>query len=236
MGDGVMAPRLCGVCGVQAAAMFRAPPAETAPDLDLRPGEPTRSTLVRWVVTCPNCHAAAPDLTALSPALRPVVQGDAYGRLEAEIPPYALAFVRWAKLCQAAAIPSAEAWLQAAWTADDAADTTHAVAWRRQAAAAWGQPADPSSALQLVDILRRAGDFPAAAAHATQLAAEPLDETSRGIVAFQRSRIEAGDSGRHLISSALRPPASRPHVSHKQGAHKPDRPGGFWSRLFGNRP
>src|SRR5437763_563145 len=117
----------CGLCGAPAPPPFRAPPPELAPELDLRPGEPARSTLSRWVLTCRSCGACAPDLAVL--------------------------------------------------------------------------PAE------------------AAATHA--------DEGAEAILAFQRARIAARDAGRHLISSALRPPARTPHVAHGR-AVKP----AFWSRWF----
>jgi hypothetical protein len=55
-----------------------------------------------------------------------------------------------------------------------------------------------------------------------------MDENSARILAFQRARLASGDSGRHLLSSALRPPARMPHVAHG----KPKR-AGFWGRLLG---
>jgi hypothetical protein len=216
-------PRCCGVCGGPVGLPFRAPPPELAPDLDLRPGEPTRSTLPRWVETCPHCQAAAPDLAALPSQLRSTVDSPIYRNLPTTCPSYALPFLRWAALC-----PAAEAWLQAAWSADDAADTANAIVWRHAAAASWGATDDPAHALPLLDILRRAGDFAAAAAVADRLAGARLDGNAAAILAFQRARIAAGDSGRHLISSALRPPASKPHVAHTQ-----PRKTNFWSRLFG---
>ena len=116
---------------------------------------------------------------------------------------------------------AAEAVLQAAWLCEDSNED--ATALRRRAAAAW--PGDP---LRRIDILRRAGAMPEADALASSLTG--LDEDQRRIVAFQRARIAAGDSARHSISSALRPPARTPHVSHVQ---KTDTKPGLFARLFG---
>ena len=55
-----------------------------------------------------------------------------------------------------------------------------------------------------------------------------LDENSAALLAFQRDRIAARDPARHMISSALRPPARRPHVTHGRAEAT-----GFWGRLFG---
>ena len=119
-----------------------------------------------------------------------------------------------------------EALLQAAWEADDSGGD--AVALRHRAAAIWPATADHEQTLRLVDVLRRAGSFAEAAARLPPLASA-ADETTRRIAAFQGARIAAGDTGRHLMSSALRPPARTPHVAHGRSD------AGFWGRLFGNR-
>ncbi len=209
----------CGVCGAPAPAAFRPPPAETAPDLDLRPGEPTRSTLGKWVSACRHCGACAPDLSVLTPDLAEVVASGAYRELTGP----ARRFLRWARLC---ADPGerAEAMLQAAWAADDALDAA-AASYRREAAALWAGSDDPRAGMRRVDALRRAGDFPAALAALDGLAG------NAEILAFQRARIAAGDTGRHLLSSALRPPARTPHAGHgmQQRAGR-----GLWRKLFGS--
>jgi hypothetical protein len=214
--------------------VFKAPAPELAPDLDFRPGEPARSTLRRWVAECSGCGSAAPDLAAVGAADAAVVRADPeYAALRAQAPVFARGFLLWALLCQRRgdAWPAAEALLQAAWAADDAEETEWAVTWRQQAAGLW----PPSDAIQprlcLVDIYRRAGDFTSAAMVAEALAEAPLDESSAAILAFQRRLIGEREAGRQLMSSALRPPASRPHVSHQKA--RPAPAGGFWRRLFG---
>lgn len=230
---GAAPARACAVCGTPARPPFRAPPPELAPDLDLRPGEPTRSTLPRWVATCRRCGASGPDLAALPAAAGAVVRSDAYRALRTPGP--AMPFLRWALICREAgdSAGAAEATLQAAWALDDAGED--AAALRREAAALWGEPGDPESALRLVDVLRRAGEFAPALARADAVA-EPDENTAR-ILAFQRERIAEADRGRHTIASALRPPARTPHVTHGKpvahGAAREAARGGFWRRLFG---
>ena len=229
---------VCAVCGAVVRPVFKAPAPELAPDLDFRPGEPARSTLRRWVAECSGCGSAAPDLSALGPQDAEVVRGDPeYAALRSQAPAFARSFLLWALLCQRRedAWPAAEALLQAAWAADDAEETEWAVVWRQQAAAGWPPSAEIQPRLCLVDIYRRAGDFPQAASVAETLAAAPLDESSAAILAFQRRLISDGDAGRQLMSSALRPPASRPHVSYQRARPSEARPspGGLWRRLFG---
>lgn len=183
-----------------------------APDLDLRPGEPTRATLPRWVQTCPGCGAVAPDLAALPAGAAAVLRSDAWRALTARVPG-SLPFLRWALLCPPT--QRKDALLQAAWAADDAADAAEAAALRRLAAASWGEPDSAESALRLIDVLRRAGEFELARARAAALDPDALDNSSAALLQFQRARIAAGDAGRHILSSVLRPPASRPHVAQR---------------------
>ena len=137
--------------------------------------------------------------------------------------------LRWACVCEALGRrgEAAEAVLQVAWALDDAGQD--AAALRRRAVALWGAAASTEDALRLVDMERRAGDFAAALARADALSGAVQDENTAAILAFQRARIAEGDTGRHMISSALRPPARRPHVTHGQAPAG----GGFWRRLFG---
>lgn len=214
-------PRVCVVCGAPAQPRFRAPQPETAPDLDMRPGEPARSTLEQWLRVCRRCGTAAPDLADLPPAAR-----DLAPTLQADPSP----FLRHAALCGALgdATGRAEAILQAAWAADDAGDDATAAALRRRVAGLWAGVPATETRLRRLDVLRRSGDWEEAGTLADALAREALDEVPRAVVAFQRARIATRDAGRHMISSALPPPAHAPHVTHVQ-ARRP----GLMARLFG---
>lgn len=227
--------RSCGVCGAPAPPPFRPPPAEMAPDLDLRPGEPTRSTLRRWILVCRSCGAAAPDLAALPAAAAATVASARYRALSGPAVP----FLRFAMICAAGGdqAGAAEATLEAAWAAEDAGEADAARAHRLAAAALLAGDAEPRARLRRLDLLRRAGAFAEAAALADTIAGTlDGDEEAARILAFQRARIAAADDGRHLISSALRPPAHAPHVSHGKAAPRPDgKPGGLFARLFGRR-
>ena len=224
-----MAGAVCGVCDAPVRPPFRAPPQELSPDLDLRPGEPTRSTLPRWVQTCRDCGASGPDLAALPASASATLESPAYAALRRPGPD--AAFLRWALIAQQAGdqVAAAEATLQAAWALDDKEQDASAL--RRQAASLWGLPGSVESVLRLVDVLRRAGEWDRAAetvAEATRHRA-PLDSSSAAILAFQQARIAEHDRGRYLISSALRPPARTPHVAH----HRPVP--NLWQRLFTRR-
>lgn len=205
----------CAICGAPAPRPFRPPPAELAPDLDLRPGEPARGTLRRWVAVCRQCGAAGPDLSRIDPGKASIVQTPVYRAT-------ASPFLRAAMLAEGAA--RAELLLQAAWKADDAG--VDAAPLRREAAAAFlALKPDERGTLRVIDILRRMEDFIGAQALAATLS--PAGEDNAQVLAFQIQRIAARDAGGYLLSNALRPPASRPHVTY--GAA---RTGGFWRRLL----
>jgi hypothetical protein len=195
----------CVVCGGPARPPFRAErPPEITPDLDMRPGEPVRSTLRDWLQACGTCHAAGPDLSTLPPGAKAVVESPAYRVLSTEAEEDTLLFRRWAMICletgdKAAA---AEALLQGAWAADDAADMTEAAKLRRDVAALWGDQPEHATALRMLDVLRRAGEFAAVEERGAKMAAGGLDALSAAVVAFQRARAAERDVGRHLLSSA----------------------------------
>ena len=221
-------PKTCGICGTPCREPFRAPPAETAPDLDLRPGEPTRSTLQQWVATCRGCGATAAELPALAPRLRSVVEDPAYralGGAGAE-----LAFQRQAMLCEPGA-ERAQALLEAAWALDD--QDGDAKPMRQRVMSEWGEPATMQDGLRLVDVCRRTGAMDAARHRAEALlrTAEP-GGTDEAVLRYQLGLIAARDEKRHLLSSALRPPARTPHVTHGSGTKRGEKRG-LWQRLTG---
>ncbi len=206
-----------------------------APDLDLRPGEPARSTLPGWLQTCPKCGATAPDLAALPSSTASVIRTDAYRDTGGDAPEPCRPALRYAALLAGIGDRSgaADAILMAAWAADDLGDDDTASMLRRRAASAWGVPRDERSALRLVDVLRRAGMLYDADARASELEQAATDEATVRIMEFQRARIAEGDVGRHLMSSALRPPARTPHVTHGQSRSQPTGwTQALWSRLL----
>ena len=224
-----MSQPVCGVCGHECREAFRAPQPEIAPDLDMRPGEPTRSTLRDWIQICGNCGAAAPDLAALPAAAEAAVKSDGYRLLSTAALEETLPFRRWALICQHLGdrAQQAESLLQAAWAADDAAAMSEAAKLRGEVAALWSDTRDPETGMRRLDVLRRAGLFAEAEAWAGEISQREPDELAQIIIRFQRARIAGRDIGRHLISSVLPPPAHAPHVSHAKRATT-----GFWSRLL----
>jgi hypothetical protein len=233
----------CAVCGTESHhAPFRPSPPEQAPDLDLRPGEPVRSTMARWLQQCPNCGYAAPDITRAHPAAAEAVAAAPFRALlqETTHPPLARRFLAWALVLEetGALHAAAEATLHAAWVADDLDQPELSRSWRLDAVALWrgGPPLDAEQTVRVVDALRRAEAWPDAAATAEMLGRSDPPEAVAQVIALERRLIEAQDSGRHTMASALPPPARRPHVAHQslllgRSGRPASAGGGIWGRL-----
>jgi len=226
----------CAVCGSESRqAAFRPAPPEQAPDLDLRPGEPLRGTMARWLQQCPHCGYAAPDIGRAHPAAAETVAAAPFRALIADTshPPLARRFLAWAYVLEetGALHAAAEATLHAAWVADDMNRPDLAVAWRRDAVALWraGPALDAEQTVRVIDALRRTEDWRDAATTAEALAANAPEEVVAQVVALERRLISERDSGRHTLASALPPPARRPHVAHQKIGRS--RGEGLWARL-----
>lgn len=225
----------CGVCGTESRhPPFRPPPPEQPPDLDLRPGEPVRSTMPRWLQQCPGCGYCAPDITRAHPAAAEAVRAAPFRALMADssIPPLARRFLAWALVLEetGALHAAAESTLHAAWVADDLDRPELARSWRLDAVALWrgGPPLDPEQTVRVVDALRRAEAWDDAGATAEGLARQEPSENVAQVIMLERRLIEAQDAGRHTIASAVPPPSRRPHVSHQKIAARGE---GLWAKL-----
>ena len=184
------------------------------PDLDLRPPPMERNTIDHWLQDCPRCGYVASDISAVEEGLDGVLAGEDYRELAMVAGPgrarVVSAFRRRSLIDMARGNHAAagSAFLCAAWVADDGRDTATALACRRAAAAhlqIWLDSAERSieRRLQLVDVLRRAGDFPAATRQAAIVTAA-IDETSplTPIIAYQKRLIAAQDVTCHTIEEA----------------------------------
>jgi hypothetical protein len=213
----------CAVCGTGSRQTpFRPGLPEQAPDLDLRPGEPVRSTMARWLQQCPNCGYAAPNIGRAHPAAAQAVLAAPFRALmaDASCPPLARRFLAWSHVLEetGALHAAAEACLQAAWVADDLSRPDLARSWRLDAVALWrsGPPLDAEQTVRVVDALRRAEAWEDADATAAALAKSNPPEAVAQVLALERRLIGAGDAGRHTVASALPPPSRRPHVTHQR--------------------
>jgi hypothetical protein len=231
---------VCGVCGTESRqAPFRPVAPEQAPDLDLRPGQPVRGTMARWLQQCPQCGYSAPDITQAHPAAAQAVGAANFRALlnDASHPPLARRFLAWALVLEetGALHAAAEATLHAAWTADDLGRPDLASAWRLEAVALWrsGPPLDAEQRVRVVDALRRAEAWDDAADTAHALLRESPPEPVVQVLMLELRLIEAQDTGRHSVATALPPPARRPHVAHQKSIKRGEGLRGWLKRLFG---
>lgn len=229
----------CGVCGTESRQLpFRPAAPEQAPDLDLRPGHPVRDTMARWLQQCPHCGYSAPDITQAHPAAAQAVGAANFRALlnDASHPPLARRFLAWALVLEetGALHAAAEATLHAAWIADDLGRADLANAWRLEAVALWrsGPMLDAEQRVRVVDALRRAEVWDDAADAAHDLLRESPPEAVARVLMLELRLIEAKDSGRHSVATALPPPSRRPHVSHQKSIKRGEGLRGWLKRLF----
>ncbi|MCK8786277.1 hypothetical protein M0638_18020 [Roseomonas sp. NAR14] len=223
------------MCGTQSRQPpFRPLQSEQPPDLDLRPGEPVRSTMPRWLQQCPSCGYAAPDIGRAHPAAAQAVAAAPFRALlvETSHPLLARRFLAWAHVLEetGALHAAAEATLQAAWVADDLGRDDLSQHWRQDAVALWrgGPRLDAEQTVRVIDALRRAGAFEDADSTAEALGRTDPPEEVMQVVTLERRLIADHDAGRHTIASAMPPPARRPHVSHQKIASRGE---GLFGRL-----
>ncbi|MBI0433323.1 hypothetical protein [Roseomonas sp. KE0001] len=234
----------CAVCGGESRQPpFRPGPPEQAPDLDLRPGEPLRGTMARWLQQCPHCSYAAPDIGRAHPAAAEAVAAAPFRALitETSHPLLARRFLAWAHVLEetGALHAAAEATLHAAWVADDMNRPDLAASWRLEAVALWrsGPPLDAEQTVRVIDALRRAEAWEDAAATVEGLLASQPPEAVAQVTALERRLVAARDAGRHTMASALPPPARRPHVAQQRIGRRATGEG-LWSwlrQIFGRR-
>ena len=230
----------CGVCGTESRQQaFRAGMPEQAPDLDLRPGPPLRGSMALWLQQCPHCGYAAPDIAQAHPAAAQAVGAANFRALlnDATHPPLARRFLAWALVLEetGALHAAAEATLQAAWVADDLNKPELAQLWRLEAVALWrsGPPLDAEQQVRVVDALRRAEAWDDAVMTARGLLEQAPPEAVSQVLNLELRLIEANDTRRHSVASALPPPSRRPHVSHQASVKRGEGLRGWLKRLFG---
>jgi hypothetical protein len=86
--------------------------------------------------------------------------------------------------------------------------------------------------LGVVDALRRAEAWEDAAETAHGLLRENPPEAVEQVIMLELRLIEAQDTGRHSVATALPPPARRPHVAHQKSVKRGEGLRGWLKRLF----
>lgn len=231
---------ICAVCGTESRQnSFRPGAPEQAPDLDLRPGAPVRATMPRWLQQCPHCGYAAPDITQAHPAAAQAVGAANFRALlnDTSHPQLARRFLAWALVLEetGALHAAAEATLHAAWTADDLGKEELARLWRLEAVALWrsGPPLDAEQTVRVVDALRRAEEWEDAAHTARRLLREDPPDAVSQVLLLELRLIEAGDTTRHSIATALPPPFRAPPPARQKSIRRGEGVRAWIKRLLG---
>jgi hypothetical protein len=188
------------------------------PDLDTRPSGMMRDTLGHWVKECPHCRYAAPEIADSAPdGVAAIVGSEAYQSIDRK-------FERHSWLLAELGHYSDAGWvsLQAAWMADDLADTVTAGYCRGRAVELWqkgkriGQNFMDSTEQEfalVVDVLRRRGDF----AEARETCLEALNDDKltpliEDVLRFQLTLISRNDDSCHRMSEIPKPPEGAERV------------------------
>lgn len=187
----------CALCGARSDHLELASTNTFGPpDLDLRPPEMRRSTMLHWLQRCPSCSLVAEDIEHPPPAAERILRSDAYLQILADeaIPELSRVFQCHALICEAdGEFGGAFQWmLAAAWVADDANMSDLAIALRLKAVAYFDQKQDVivDEKFRLLDVLRRSGSWARADELIERLASEITEKYPRQILEFQSVLIE----------------------------------------------
>ena len=206
----------CAVCGKTSVQGFVADAGrQGSADLDLRPPPDQRETIAHWVQECPHCGYCGVTLEEPTAGAAEVIASEDYRAIREGSSPELVVRL----LCASTLLEHAERWVEAAetalwaaWAADDAGADEEAARARRRALDLLaevrlrgehyiGNP--DAETLVMADLARRAGEFERAAELLDGLAAVG-DPRFAAIVAFQRERLAARDTGRYTVEEASR--------------------------------
>ncbi|MBE6857426.1 MAG: hypothetical protein E7500_08435 [Ruminococcus sp.] len=159
----------CSVCGKKSEhSIIKNSSAPDAPDLDLRPSEPHRSSMEYWVMECPHCGYCNDIIEKPADFSHDYFEGEEYkgcGGIETE-EPLAVRFIKKALVnTKNHTMPDAvQAYLYASWVFDDKNDEKNASACRMKAVKIMDEnPAvfgnNENFAILKADMLRRSGEF-----------------------------------------------------------------------------
>lgn len=209
----------CAVCGeMSQRAILGSSNTVEPPDFDTRPGEMLRSTIGHWVIECPHCGYAAPDLEERPEGVAGIVRSEAY--LAQHGP-----FLRHAFILEQLGHFAEAGWtaLHAAWIADDshdddAARSARALAirlWKRGKAARQNFMNNPHEEFALVtDVCRRMGDFDEAFATCRAgLAAGDVPPLIEDILRLELTFIQSRDTSCHSVREIPERPAGGQRVT-----------------------
>ena len=209
----------CSLCGAPSEQRIgRVPTSDGLPDLDSRPSEQMRSSIVFWVQRCPNFGYCATDISLEYPLADQTVHLPAYQKvlLRRSMPEKARQFLAWALIQEANEEFGGAGWaaMHAAWICDDEEKPKAAVECRRLVLDRFARQRarlghitgfeEPGvEELVLADLCRRTGQYDGAARWVDQgLARRPEEIVRRGLeMEFNLARQK--DRGAHSLDELL---------------------------------
>lgn len=209
--------KTCAICGqTSRQTIITSTNLHGAPDLDLRPPEKQRSTIIYWVQSCPSCGYCAPRISEGLEIAPRVIQSDGYQRQlkEDSYPALANRFLCRTIIQEAAGDCLKAGWaaVHAAWVCDDAEEAQAAHRCRKRAlglfekARASGIPLvkEPGQEEIIVaDLLRRSGQFDKAIEVCEEaLTKAPAEGILRQLLRFQQTLARKKDMESHTTHEA----------------------------------
>ena len=208
-------PRRCFVCKTTCDyQILTSTNAFGSPDLDLRPPEMKRSTMMWWVHKCPVCGYVAPDVSDYTMITKKWLQTDRYKNCDgidftSELAKrfYQLYMISVHENCP---LDAFFALLHAAWSCDDCEDVENATRCRKLALLHYDDALpiyimreEEPRTIQVVkaDIMRRAGLFEELKNEYQSI--HLLNERFNQIIAFQLKKAAAGDRKCYTVEDAI---------------------------------
>ena len=207
----------CAVCGAEHEYPgIASTNAFGSPDLDTRPPEMLRWTIVAWVQRCPKCGYCASNISKASDQAISVIRSKAYHEQlsDPSMPELANSFLCKSIIDETAGDYVSAAWslIHAAWVCDDEAKPESAKKCRCRAAnmilkarKAKQNIADQDGAdvAILVDLLRRAGNFSEAMELIRRERSKIKEDVIMKILNYQEYLVDLGDTACHTIAEAI---------------------------------
>lgn len=211
----------CAVCSEKSTQMVMMSTNSSGySDLDLRPPEMRRSTIIWWVQRCPYCGHCASDIESAEEDTKEIVESAEYqAQLEsADFPELANSFLCEAMIEEHLGSMTDAGWdcVHAAWVCDDA-ENEKATWCRLKAVEHFEQgieagesvmedAPDGANELLLAELLRRAGEFDCAKAKVEaglEFGFEPDNEIIKTILEFELELMGKGDTACHSMSEVV---------------------------------
>ena len=209
----------CSLCGTSSEQQIgKVPAPEGLPDLDSRPSEQMRSSIIFWVQRCPKCGYCATDISLEYPLASQTVDSAAYQKVlrQRSMPEKARQFLAWALIQEANEEYGGAGWaaMHAAWVCDDEEKPRAAATCRmlvlerfaRQRARLGhitGFEEPGVEELVLADLCRRTGQYDGAARWVDQgMACHPQEIVRRGLE-MEFSLARQKERGAHSLEELL---------------------------------